>query len=41
MKGSGHLPDLGADGKMILNWDLKETGIGMQTEFIWIKIGFL
>jgi hypothetical protein len=29
MKGSGHLPDLGADGKMILNWDLKETGIGM------------
>jgi hypothetical protein len=36
----GHLRDIGIEGKIILKFVLKEQGMRMWTELIWIRIEF-
>jgi hypothetical protein len=36
MKGRNHLRDLGVDGRILLKWALKEQGMKVWTEIIWL-----
>jgi len=38
LKGRGHLEDLGADGKVILDWILGMYGEEVWTGCIWLSI---
>jgi hypothetical protein len=37
-EGRDHLGDKGVNGRVMLKWILQKYGIGVWTEFNWIKI---
>jgi hypothetical protein len=39
LKGRHNLDDLGIDGKVILEWNLRKQGEKVWTAFIWPRIG--
>jgi hypothetical protein len=39
LKERDHSEDLGVDGRTILEWILRKQAWGVQTGFIWLRIG--